>query len=76
MFLTYKTLFLVAVASSRRVSCLHDLVVNEGHIRWNRESVSIIGSLEFLAMNDSLNYMTNKITLPKMPTFFSIREDD
>lgn len=71
-FLTFKTLFLVAAASGRRVICLLALVVDEGHIRWNRDSVSIIPSPEFLAKNDSLNYMTNKITLPKMSIFSSM----
>lgn len=73
-FLTFKTLFLVAAASGRRVSCLHALVVNEGHIRWDRDSVSIIPSPEFLAKNDFLNYMTNKITLPKCQHFLQLEK--
>ena len=68
-FLTLKTLFLVAAASGRRVSYLHALTINEGHIRWDRDGVSIIPSPEFLAKNESLNYISNKITLPKMSSF-------
>lgn len=66
----------MVAASGRRVSCLHALVVDEGHIKWNRDSVSIIPFPEFLAKNDSLNNLTNKITLLKMSTFSSIKEDD
>lgn len=42
----------------------------------NGDSVSIIPFPEFLAKNDSLNNLTNKITLLKMSTFSSIKEDD
>jgi hypothetical protein len=59
----------VATASGRRVSYLHALTINEGHIRWDRDGVSIIPSTEVLAENESLNYISNKITLPKCQDF-------
>ena len=66
----------MAAASGRRVSYLHALTINEGHIRWDRDGVSIIPSPEFLAKNESLNYISNKITLAKMSRFSSVKEDE
>ena len=74
-WLTLKTVFLVAIASGRRVSCLHALCVGEGHIRENQSGTTLIPFPGFLAKNDSINYMAKSIFFTKMSKVSSVPED-
>lgn len=74
-FLTLKTVFLLAMASGRRVSCLHALSVEEGHLRENQSGTTLVPSPGFLAKNESVNYMSKSIILTKMSRLSSIPED-
>ena len=74
-FLTFKTLFLISAASGRRRSFIHALSVDEGHIRWDKDGVSLIPAPGFLAKNESINYLSQKVFLPKMSKVSSVIED-
>lgn len=74
-WLTLKTVFLVAVASGRRVSSLHALSVGEGHLRENQSGTTLIPSPGFLAKNESINYMAKSICFTKMSRVSSVPED-
>ena len=74
-WLSLKTLFLVAVASGRRVSCLHALSVADGHFRQNQSGTTLVPAPGFLAKNDTLNYIAKAIVLTKMSRVSSVPED-
>ena len=49
--LAIKTAFLVAIASGHRVSTLHALSVDPGHIRWEPPGVRLVPRPDFIAKN-------------------------
>ena len=73
--LTHKTLFLVAVASARRRSCLHALSVKPGHIRFENHGVRFIPDHTFLPKNQTLDFIPGDIFIPELKTLSSIPED-
>ena len=74
-WLTLKTAFLIAIASGRRVRCIHALSVEKGHLRQNQSGATLIPSPGFLAKNESINYMSTAIFFPKMSRVSSIPQE-
>ena len=73
--LTHKTLFLVAVASARRRSCLQALSVKPGHIRFENHGVRFVPDHRFLPKNQTLDFIPGDIFIPELKTMSSIPED-
>jgi len=74
-FVTLKAVFLVAVASGRRVSEIHALSVDSSHLRWERSGVRMLTNPKFMAKNESLKNPGKDIFLAKFDRFTSIEED-
>ena len=74
-WLTWKTAFLIAIASGRRVSCIQALSIEEGHIRETQSGTTLIPSPGFLAKNDSVNYLAKAIHFARMSRVSSVPED-
>ncbi len=76
MELTVKTIFLLAMASARRVSELHALSVEEGSIRHNNDgSISLLPQAGFLAKNQFPSMTPECINIPSLSTFTKDKED-
>ena len=73
--LTHKTLFLVAVASARRRSCLQALSTKPGHLRFENHGVRFIPDIAFLPKNQTLLFIPGDIFIPELKTMSSIPED-
>lgn len=73
--LTKKTLFLVAVASARRRSCLHALSVKPGFMRFDDKGVRLIPNPEFRAKNQTQDFTPGSIFLPRIDSLSSVPED-
>ena len=73
--LAIKTAFLVAIASVHRVSTLHALSVEPGHIRWGPAGVRLVHSPGFIAKNQSPSSQSVEIFLPSMSSFSSVEAD-
>lgn len=78
MDLTVKTVFLLALASARRVSEIHALSVEEGHIRFNQsdKSVSLLPQPGFLAKNQCPEIAPASIHIPSLARFVGEDGDD
>ena len=68
-FLSIKSAFLVAIASGHRVSTLHALSFEPGHVRW--EPLGI----RFIAKNQSPTSQSMEILLPSISFSASVEED-
>ncbi|PIK42863.1 hypothetical protein BSL78_20279 [Apostichopus japonicus] len=73
--LTKKTLFLIALASARRRSCLHALSTKRNHIRFENQGVRMVPDPSFIAKNQVLNFLPGDIFIPEIKTASSIPED-
>ncbi|PIK40160.1 hypothetical protein BSL78_22988 [Apostichopus japonicus] len=73
--LTKKTLFLVAVASARRRSCLHALSTKQNHIRFEGHGVRMVPDPSFIAKNQTLTFLPGDIFIPEIKTMSSVAED-
>ncbi|PIK49494.1 hypothetical protein BSL78_13642 [Apostichopus japonicus] len=62
--LTKKTLFLIALASARRRSCLHALSTKRNHIRFENQGVRMVPDPSFIAKNQVLNFLPGDIFYP------------
>jgi integrase len=49
-FLTWKTVFLIALATASRVSELHALSVKDGNLRYERHGIRLLPNLQFTFM--------------------------
>jgi len=74
-FVTLKTAFLLAVASGRRVSEIHALSIDSGHLRWEKSGVRMRTNPHFMAKNESLRNPGKDIFLAKFENFTSVEED-
>ena len=52
-FLSIKVAFLVAIASGHRISTLHALSIEPGHVRWEPRGVRLVPRADFIAKNQS-----------------------
>ena len=73
--LAIKTAFLVAIASGHRVSTLHALSVEPGHIRWEPAGIRLVPRPGFIAKNQSPSSQSVEIFLPSMSSFSSVEAD-
>ena len=73
--LTRKTLFLVAVATARRRSCLQALSVKPGHIRFEHHGVRLVPDPAFIAKNQTLDFLPGDLFIPEIASASSVRED-
>lgn len=74
-FLTWKTVFLLALASASRVSELHALSVQEGNFRYERNGIRLLPNLQFLSKTQRLNKPWNPIFIPRFDTFATEEKD-
>ena len=70
--LAIKTAFLVAIASGQRVSALHALAIEPGHVRWEPAGVRLVPRPNFIAKNQSPSSQPVEIFLPSMSSFSSV----
>ena len=73
--LAIKTAFLVAIASGHRVSTIHALSIEPGHIRWEPAGVRLIPRPDFIAKNQSPSSQPVEIFLPTMSSSPSVEAD-
>ncbi|XP_072168449.1 uncharacterized protein [Diadema setosum] len=73
--LTWKTAFLLAVACGHRRSTLHALSTAPGHIRWERDGVTLIPSPTFIAKNQTSSTKPVEIFISPLTAFSSVPED-
>lgn len=64
--LSRKAAFLIAVACGRRCSEIHALSIDEAHLRWSKDGVSILPRAGFLAKNQTLSWTPRPIFLPDL----------
>ncbi|PIK61248.1 hypothetical protein BSL78_01807 [Apostichopus japonicus] len=70
-----KRLFLIALASARRRSCLHALSTKQNHIRFENHGVRMVPDPAFLAKNQVLSFLPGDIFIPEIKSLSSIAED-
>ena len=68
-FLTWKTVFLLAVASAARVGELHALSIEECNIRFEGHGVRLLPNLNFLAKTQRLNKPWKPFFIPRFGRF-------
>ena len=73
--LSVKAAFLVAIASGHRVSTLHALSIEQGHVRWEPKKVRLVPRAVFIAKNQSPASQPVEIFLPSISSFSSVEED-
>ncbi|XP_071816589.1 uncharacterized protein [Apostichopus japonicus] len=73
--LTKKRLFLIAVASARRRSCLHALTTKPNHIRFEGHGVRMVPDPAFIAKHQALTFLPGDIFIPEIKTLSSKAED-
>ena len=73
--LAIQTAFLVAIASGHRISTLHALSIEPGHIRWEPAGVRLVPRPGFIAKNQSPSSQSVEIFLPSMSSFSSVEAD-
>ena len=64
--LSRKTAFLVAVACGRRGSEIHALSIDEPHLLWRRDGVSLLPRAGFLAKNQTMSFTPKLVFLPDL----------
>ena len=68
-FLTWKTVFLIALATASRVSELHALSVKDGNLRYERHGIRLLPNLQFLSKTQRLNNPWIPIFIPSFHNF-------
>ena len=74
-FLTFKTVFLVAVASASRVSEIHSLSLDEGHFRKERKGIRLLPNMQFLAKTQTLNKPWEPLYIPAFDCYATDSDD-
>ena len=73
--LAIKAAFLVAIASGHRISTLHALSIEPGHIRWEPNGVRLVPRPDFIAKNQSPSSQSVEIFLPSISSLSSVEAD-
>ena len=73
--LVIKSAFLVTITSVHRISTLHALSIEPGHIRWEPAGVRLVPRPGFIAINQSPSSQSVEIFLPSMSSFSSVEAD-
>ena len=68
-FLTWKTVFLIALAKTSRVSELHALSVKDGNLRYERHGITLLPNLQFLSKTQRLNNPWIPIFIPSFHNY-------
>ena len=68
-FLTWKTVFLVALASASRVSEIHALSIKKGNLRFERHGIRLLPDLFFLSKTQRLNKPWTPMFIPDFNTY-------
>ena len=74
-FLTWKTVFLIALATASRVSELHALSVKDGNLRYERHDIRLLPNLQFLSKTQRLNNPWIPIFIPSFHNFATEARD-
>lgn len=74
-YLTMKTVFLLAIASGRRVGDLQALSIDKGRIRWEPYGARLTPRLGYLAKNESLAHRAKPVFIPKFDSYATEGED-
>jgi integrase len=74
-FLTWKTVFLIALATASRVSELHALSVKDGNLRYERHGIRLLPNLQFLSKTQRLNNPWIPIFIPSFHNFATEARD-
>ncbi|KAJ8310227.1 hypothetical protein KUTeg_012092, partial [Tegillarca granosa] len=73
--LTWKTVFLLAVATASRVSELHALSVISDSLRFEKRGVRLLPNLKFLAKSQRLGKVWNPLFIPKFDRYATDERD-
>lgn len=68
--LTKKTMFLIALVSARRRSCLHSLSTKRNHIRFENHRVRMVPDHSFIAKNQVLAFLPGDIFISGIKIIF------
>ena len=74
-YLTWKTVFLLALATASRVSELHALSVNENNLRVDNSGIRLLPNLQFLAKTQRVNKAWKPYFIPIFDSYASDPED-
>ena len=74
-FLTFKTAFLVAIASASRVSEIHSLSLDDGHFRFEKNGIKLLPNMQFLAKTQTLNRPWEPLFIPSFNSYATDSED-
>ena len=74
-FLTWKTVFLLALSSASRVSELQALSIGEGHMRIEHNGIRLLPNLQFLAKTQRMQKPWNPIFIPEFNSFATDSRD-
>jgi len=74
-FLTWKTVFLIALATASRVSELHALSVKDGNLRYERHGIRLLPNFQFLSKTQRLNNPWIPIFIPSFHNYATEARD-
>lgn len=74
-FLTWKTIFVVALVSASRVSELHALSVKDGNIRLENHGIRLLPNMQFISKTQRLNIPWRPIYMPSFNNFATEEKD-
>ena len=68
-FLTWKTVFLVALATASRVNEIHALSLDSQHLRFEKDGIRLLPNLKFLAKTQRLGKPWSAMFVPEFNTY-------
>ena len=74
-YLTWKSVFLIALASASRVSELHALSVKDGNIRFEKHGIRLLPNMNFISKTQRLNNPWLPIFIPSFNNFATEERD-
>lgn len=74
-FLTWKTVFLLALASASRISEIHALSVKDGNLRFERHGIRLLPDLQFLGKTQRLKNPWIPIFIPSFKEYATEEKD-
>ena len=74
-FLTFKTVFLLALATASRVSEIHSLTLDTGHFRKEKKGIRLLPNMQFLAKTQTMHRPWEPIYVPAFDNFATDSSD-
>ena len=74
-YLTWKTVFLVAMATASRVSEIHALSIDSQHMRFEKNGIRLLPNLNFLAKTQRLGKPWDPLFVPEFNTYATEARD-